>query len=200
MSFLIIIPLLLVSVTVHEFAHGWVAFLRGDQTAREQGRLTLNPVAHVDLMGMVVVPLVLAFTIGVPFGWAKPVPVNPWRLKKPKTDMIWVALAGPLSNIILALLGVFLLKTGALGQQGLKVEVCTFFILMNLALAMLNMIPIPPLDGSRVVSGLLPRKQAMAYARLEPYGFVIVLALFYFGFVGKWIQTGVHTFLHFWGF
>jgi Zn-dependent protease len=197
--FLIIVPLLLVSVSVHEFAHGWVAYLLGDTTAKDSGRLTLNPFAHVDRMGMVVVPILLALTIGIPFGWAKPVPVNAMNLRNPKRDMIWVALAGPVSNIILAFLGVMIIKAGLFSGESLLSIALMFFVIMNLSLACLNVLPIPPLDGSRVLSALLPRRQAITYARLEPYGFLIVLALLYFGFVGTWIRAGMGFFLNLFG-
>ena len=199
MAYLFILPLLLVAVSVHEFAHGWVALLFGDTTAKEQGRLTLNPMAHLDVMGMIVVPLVLAFTIGVPFGWAKPVPVNPLRMRNPKRNMIWVALAGPASNVILAFLASVLLKSSMVAGSSLAVTTLTFFFMLNIALACLNVIPIPPLDGSRVLMGILPRKQAIAYAEIERYGFFIVLALLYFGVVGRFIRSGMGFFLHLFG-
>lgn len=197
---LFVLPLILISVSIHEFAHGWVASLRGDSTAREMGRLTLNPLAHVSWMGMVVVPVILVLTVGIPFGWANPVPINPLRLKNPKRDMIWVALAGPCANFLLATMALLLLRYvgSPLGDAGQVILI--YLALMNLALAFLNLIPVPPLDGSRVVTGLLPRKQALQYAQLERYGFWIVLILLYFGLAEKWIRGGMSLFLRLFGF
>jgi len=176
------IPVLF-AVTVHEVSHGWVAMLLGDKTALMLGRLTLNPFVHIDMLGTVVVPIVCLALGGFVFGWAKPVPVD-WRnLKKPRRDTALVALAGPISNFLMAILWALVAKFGAEMYQG-GVQSTIFLaymghagIIINLVLMVLNLIPIPPLDGSRVVSSLLPTKAAMVYERIEPYGFFILVGL-----------------------
>jgi Zn-dependent protease len=177
-----ILPLLF-AITLHEVAHGWVASKFGDQTARLAGRLTLNPWKHVDLVGTILVPLILLTMSNFIFGWAKPVPVDARNLRRPRFDMIWVALAGPFANLLMALfwagiakLGAYLMMTQSwlglplnyMGEAG---------IMINIVLAVLNCIPIPPLDGSRVLMGLLPRKIAYGMSRLEPFGFIILVIL-----------------------
>ena len=171
------------AVILHECAHGWVAYKLGDSTAKVSGRLTLNPIKHVDPIGTIVLP-VLLFLLPSPiiFGWAKPVPVNFLALRHPKRDMMLVALAGPLVNIVLAVLLSFLFKGNlSTGDR----QVFQMAVEINLVLALFNMVPIPPLDGSRVVMGLLPSKSAYAYAQLERYGIVIVFVLLYFGLLNK---------------
>ena len=176
--------ILFFSVILHECAHGVAAYLCGDPTAKEAGRLTLNPLKHVDPLGTVVLPGILMTLrlLGyhtIIFGWAKPVPVNFLRLRHPKRDMIWVGLAGPAVNILIALGCSQLLAKMHFSPQ--QAELLGAAIFINLLLAVFNLMPIPPLDGSRLVAGVLPREAAILYSRLEPYGILIVMALLYAG-------------------
>jgi Zn-dependent protease len=171
----------LLAVMLHEVAHGYAAEKFGDPTARMLGRLTLNPFKHLDPFG-----LLMLFLIG--FGWARPVPVNPLNFKRPRQDMVWVSLAGPLSNLLLAGLSggcLYLLGRMAPGPSArMIVEPLTlmagFSLYINLVLAVLNLIPVPPLDGGRVVVGILPEGQARLLSRVEPFGFFIVIVLIFF--------------------
>jgi len=176
-------PPILFAITVHEVAHGWVASKLGDKTALMLGRLTLNPLKHIDLVGTVIIPLILLFFGGFIFGWAKPVPVNPNNLKKPRRDMALVAIAGPIANIIMAIIWAAIMKLGII-LMGHDLKFALPIVLMgqagiiiNLVLMILNLIPIPPLDGSRVVSALLPVKLAAKYDHIAPYGIFILLLL-----------------------
>ncbi len=173
----------LFAITVHEVAHGWVAKRLGDPTAMMMGRLTLNPLKHIDPVGTVVVPIILLMLGGFIFGWAKPVPVT-WRnLRNPKRDMAIVALAGPIANLLMALIWALVVKIGMLtiatapfiGQPLIYMGAAGIFI--NIALMVLNLLPLPPLDGGRVVSGLLPGPLSYKYDKIEPYGFFILLGL-----------------------
>lgn len=182
----------LFAVTLHEVAHGWVAKVLGDDTAAQQGRLSLNPMRHVDPVGTVLVPAVLVALGGFIFGWAKPVPVNFGRLRQPKRDMIWVALAGPGANLVMALAwGIGLKLIVVIGGNTPMVQgaayMCVAGILINLILMVLNLLPLPPLDGSRVVAGLLPIEAARNYLKIEPYGLVILLVLLFTGVLGALI-------------
>ncbi|HQO57528.1 MAG TPA: site-2 protease family protein [Candidatus Omnitrophota bacterium] len=171
---ILLVVVLFVSVILHEVAHGWMAYFLGDATARQAGRLTLNPLKHIDPWGTFVVPAVLKFMGLSPIGWAKPVPINFSNLRVPKRDMIWVALAGPATNIGLALFSSLLLKVAPVVPFAR--DLLSVVILLNLLLAAFNLIPIPPLDGSRVVMGLLPTRWLKSYVRLEPIGLLIVFA------------------------
>jgi Zn-dependent protease len=170
------------AITGHEVAHGWVAKKLGDNTAADQGRLTLNPLKHIDILGTLIIPglLLLTFT-GFVFGWAKPVPVDPRAFKKPRQAMAIVAVAGPLSNLLMAVAWALLARIGVM----LEIEYISFPLIysgvagisINLVLALINLLPIPPLDGSRILSGLLPDYWAWQYNRLERFGFIFLLIL-----------------------
>lgn len=172
---------LLISMTVHEFAHGWVAYKLGDPTAKYSGRLTLNPLAHIDMFWTVILPvLMFVMTQGrFIFGAAKPVPINFWALKNPKRDIIWVGLSGPLANFIFAVAASLAWRILP-RLSGLDI-IFSNLILINLLLGVFNLLPVPPLDGSRVAMGLLPPELAERYARIEPYGFMIVILLLWLG-------------------
>ena len=184
MNLLLSLCIFFFAVIIHEYAHGWVAWKLGDSTARFMGRLTLNPIAHIDPIGTIFLPLILIITHSpVLFGWAKPVPVDFFNLNNPKRDMIWVGLAGPAANIIFAIALSLLLKIPLLTASQLAVSVITAAIMANLVLAVFNLLPIPPLDGSRIVMGLLPYNLGAEYAKIEPYGFIIIFALLWMGFI-----------------
>jgi len=174
------------AITVHEVAHGWVAKKYGDNTASRLGRLTLNPVKHVDLLGTIIVPGLLLMTgTGFIFGWAKPVPVDASNFKRPLQDMAIVALAGPVSNLIMALIWALIIRLGIfIGTNAEAISLPLIYtgvagISINLVLAMINLLPIPPLDGSRILTGILPSYWAWQYNRLERYGFILLLVLLY---------------------
>lgn len=173
---LLIVPVLF-SISVHEVCHGYVAYYLGDPTAKLAGRLTLNPIKHIDIIGL----LVLFITRMI--GWAKPVPVDPRYFRNPRKDMMWVALAGPVSNMILAIITALILKAfgGILGGSYLYplVYMLKIMVMINVGLAIFNLIPIPPLDGGRIIVGLLPQDLAYTWSRIEPYGFIILLVLIF---------------------
>ncbi|MBS3020141.1 hypothetical protein DJFAAGMI_02897 [Comamonas sp. PE63] len=183
----------LFAITIHEAAHGYAARHFGDNTAAMMGRITLNPIKHIDPIGTILMPLLLYFATSGAFlfGYAKPVPVRFDHLRHPKRDMIWVALAGPASNFVQAvfwgLLLIVLVGTGL--QERFFLEMCRAGILVNLVMWAFNLFPLPPLDGGRILVGLLPWKQAQVLARVEPYGFFIVMALVIAGVVGSfWLR------------
>ncbi len=169
---IVVLPAVLFAITFHEVAHGLIADRLGDPTARMAGRLTLNPIAHLDPIGALM--MVIA-----KFGWAKPVPVNPMNLRHPLRDMIWVAAAGPVANLIVSAASLLLYRwSGGLEPSFLADpirELLKWSFVINLNLAAFNLIPIPPLDGSQILKGLLPRRQLFAFERIEPYGFLILV-------------------------
>ena len=188
MDLIISLSVLIFSIIIHEIAHGYAAYLLGDDTAKRAGRLTLNPLSHLDPFGSIFLPLILVLTNSpVLFGWAKPVPINYGNLKNPRTDIRWVSMAGILANLCLVIIftlvyhlsGIVLIKTISIS-----------FVLYNLSLALFNSIPIPPLDGSRLLTSLLPYRAARWMHSVEPYGILILFILLYFklfNFLGGWI-------------
>jgi Zn-dependent protease len=194
---LLVVPSILIAASFHEFAHGWAADRFGDSTARMQGRLTLNPIAHIDPLGTILIPFLLALSGSGMFGWAKPVPVNFLNLRNPKADMVWVAAAGPITNLLLALTAGFWLKVLTLLPQGETVfyifspiaQFLQFFIYINIILGVFNLIPIPPLDGGRIAVGLLPHEYAQKWASIEPYGMFIIIILVFWSGLGVWSRV-----------
>ncbi len=173
----------LFAITVHEVAHGWVAKKLGDPTAMMLGRLTLNPIKHIDIIGTVVVPIVLVWMGGFIFGWAKPVPVTWENLKNPRRDMALVAIAGPFANLLMAIFWALIMKLGFVISVSMPslawplIYMGSAGIAINAILMLLNLLPIPPLDGGRVLAGLLPGPWAWKLGRIEPYGLFILVAL-----------------------
>lgn len=186
---------ILFAITVHEVAHGWVARYFGDRTAEMMGRLTLNPVKHIDPVGTIIVPLALLALGGFIFGWAKPVPVAQQNLRNPRRDMAIVAAAGPLSNLLQAIIWALIAKLAIVANLAYVSEPLAYMgaagVLINIVLAVLNLVPIPPLDGGRVVGNLLPPRLSDKFDRLEPYGLLILVALLATGVLGRIIGPPV---------
>ncbi|MDW5442288.1 site-2 protease family protein [Polaromonas sp. SM01] len=183
----------LFAITVHEAAHGYVARHFGDNTAWMLGRVTLNPIKHIDPLGTILMPLLLYFATSGAFlfGYAKPVPVQFGNLRNPKRDMIWVALAGPAANLIQALMWgiLFYLLQGASISEPFFIKMCQAGILVNVVMMVFNLFPLPPLDGGRIVVGLLPYKAALTFSRIEPWGFFVVMALVISGIISNlWMR------------
>ena len=178
------------AITVHEVAHGWIALRLGDKTAMMLGRLTLNPIKHIDPIGTILVPLVMLTLTGLMFGWAKPVPITKENLRNPKRDMALVALGGPLANLVMVFLWALAMKISYLFLPGTSWIAQPLMVLgaagidVNILLMVLNLLPLPPLDGSRIVSSFLPDKIAMKYDRIENYGILILLIMLPTGILG----------------
>lgn len=187
------------AVTLHEAAHGYVAWKFGDNTAKNLGRITINPLKHIDIVGTLIVPALMLMTTNFVFGWAKPVPVNPNKLRKPKRHMAYVAVAGPLSNFFMAIFWILILKCGLyflhndisggtamfhMGQAG---------VLINLVLMILNIIPIPPLDGSKVLLAILPKPWDRWFHKATPFGLILVVGLLMSGILAKLMIPVLHT-------
>ena len=186
------------AISVHEASHGWAALKKGDPTAFHMGRISLNPIRHIDPIGTILLPLILIVMRVPPFGWAKPVPVNPLNLKDPRRDNLIISIAGPLSNISVAVVAFILLKlvlnldpSLLYGRGGFTNLLYPIFLilyytlLINVILAFFNLIPIPPLDGSGVVMGLISEEAAEKYERIRPYGFLILILLIMTGIIGR---------------
>jgi len=188
-SILISMPSILIALTVHEFSHGYVAYQLGDPTAKSMGRLTLNPLAHLDVIGTIALVL-------FHFGWAKPVPVNPYYFQNPRRDMMWTSLAGPAANFMMAILLGFFCKLVGIHEifprsanydlNGLFQYFIGFTIYINIILGAFNLLPIPPLDGSNILKGLLPPHLAQEYSRISNYGMFILIGLILFGGAILW--------------
>lgn len=181
----------LFAITVHEVAHGYIALKLGDRTAKDLGRLTLNPIKHIDLVGTIIVPLVMLAATSFVFGWAKPVPVNPNNLRKPKIHMAYVAIAGPLANFFMAIFWIIILKLGVffIKQDVTGGAILLFMgqagVIINLILMILNLIPIPPLDGSKVLLAVLPKPWDRWFDKATPLGLLLVVVLLVTGILGQ---------------
>ena len=195
-SLLIYIIPLLFAITLHEAAHGWVASKLGDHTARMMGRVTLDPTKHIDPIGTIAIPLVLLISSsGFIFGWAKPVPINFNALRSGKSGMIWVALAGPGANLLMAIGWLFVMIIAINMNIPVLIEMGRIGILVNCVLAVFNLLPIPPLDGSRVISALLPNRLSYQYNQLEQYGLYILLGLMFLGGFNYLVRPSVELLL-----
>jgi Zn-dependent protease len=176
------------AITLHEAAHGYAALRFGDRTALMEGRISINPLRHIDLVGTILVPSLAIFLGGILFGWAKPVPVNFGNLRRPKQDMLWVAAAGPAANLVMAIFWAGMVKLALLMPGSPYAQPLALMgmagITINAVLAILNLLPVPPLDGGRIAVSLLPHKQAYMLSKLEPYGLFILLGLLLTGLLG----------------
>lgn len=176
------------AITVHEAAHGYVAKYFGDMTAFQEGRITLNPIKHIDPVGTILIPTITLVLGGILFGWAKAVPVNFSRLRNPKKDMLWVAVAGPASNLVMAIIWALVIKFSILFSSSFTMPLAfmgAVGVMINTVLMVLNLLPLPPLDGGRIAVSLLPHHLAYRYAMVERYGFIILLALLFTGVLSQ---------------
>jgi Zn-dependent protease len=192
-GFIISFGFLIIAMVFHEVAHGWVAYMRGDPTARYSGRLTLNPIAHIDPIGTIIIPLLLFISTHgrFVFGAAKPVPVNFSNLKNPRVDMMLVGAAGPAANLLLAAVSALIWRF--VPNFPAASFIFESIIVTNVVLALFNLFPIPPLDGSRIVMGFLPRDLAYQYAKIEPYGFFIIMGLLWLNVLDIFLWPAVTT-------
>ena len=176
------------AITVHEASHGYVAKYFGDMTAYQEGRITLNPIKHIDLFGTILLPALTVALGGILFGWAKPVPVNFARLRNPKRDMLWVAAAGPASNLVMAVFWAFVIKFSISAPEAIAYPLALMGkagVSINIVLMVLNLLPLPPLDGGRIAASLLPDNLARPFSELERYGFIILIVLLFTGVLSK---------------
>jgi len=198
LTIIISLFVVLFAITIHEASHGWAAYKMGDPTAHALGRITLNPIAHIDPIGTILLPVILVIMGAPPFGWAKPVPVNPLNLRNPRRDNLLISAAGPLSNFSVALVAFILLHMlklanpdallirGATPSLGNGLFLILYYtILINVILGVFNLIPIPPLDGSGILAGLISEKAAEKYEMIRPYGFFILILLIMTGIIGR---------------
>ncbi|MEQ1766866.1 MAG: site-2 protease family protein, partial [Methylotenera sp.] len=177
-------PPVIFAITVHEAAHGYAAKYFGDMTAFNAGRITLNPIKHIDLFGTILLPAITILLGGILFGWAKPVPVDFRRLRNPKKDMLWVAAAGPASNFVMAIFWALLIKFSVGAPEAIAyplVMMAKAGVMINIVLMVLNLLPLPPLDGGRIAVSLLPMNLARPFAQIERFGFIILIALLFTG-------------------
>jgi Zn-dependent protease len=176
------------AITVHEASHGYAARYFGDMTAYQEGRITLNPIKHIDLFGTILLPALTVALGGILFGWAKPVPVNFARLRNPKKDMLWVAAAGPGSNLVMAIFWAFVIKFSISAPEAIAYPLALMGkagVSINVVLMVLNLLPLPPLDGGRIAVSLLPDNLARSFSELERYGFIILIVLLFTGVLSK---------------
>jgi Zn-dependent protease len=185
-TFAIFFGLLIIAMIIHEFAHGWMAYKLGDSTAKLSGRLTLNPLAHIDIFWTVLIPLLIFISTGFFIAAAKPVPINYWALRNPKRDIILIGASGPVSNILLA--GILSVGLKIISPTLFVYPILVNLIYINVMLGIFNLVPIPPLDGSRIVMGILPDDLSQRYASIEPYGLIIVTFLFFTGILFRVIM------------
>jgi Zn-dependent protease len=189
-------PPVIFAITVHEAAHGYAAKHFGDMTAYNAGRITLNPIKHIDLFGTILLPAMTILLGGILFGWAKPVPVDFSRLRHPKKDMLWVAAAGPTSNFLMAIFWVFVIKFSMGAPEAISYPLAMMGkagISINIVLMVLNLLPLPPLDGGRIAVSLLPMPYAVKFAQIERYGFLILIALMFSGILSKILDPFINA-------